>query len=53
MTLDNLDRYLGDLELFSQMDVRWGNAIEMGLSAETLHEELKLLGPSSKPCNYS
>lgn len=29
------------------MDARWGNAIQKGLSSETLHAELKYAGPSS------
>lgn len=47
MTLDNLDLFLWDLQLFSWMDTRWGNAIQKGLSSEMLHARLKYSGPSS------
>lgn len=52
MTLDNWDLFLWDLQLFSWMDSRWGNAIQKRLSSETLHVELKYPGPNSNLYNY-
>jgi len=48
MTLDNSDLFLWDLQLFSWMDSRWGNAIQKGPSSEMLHVELNYPGLSSK-----